>query len=381
MNRRHKKEPNPTLIKIGNLSLIAGRWILGLVFIFSGVVKAIDPLGFTYKITDYLTAFGPIFSHLNGLAFTTAVTLSTIELTIGLCLVFKTNFKLTTILALLFMLVMTPLTLYIALKNPVSDCGCFGDAVKISNWETFFKNIVLSAITIVLLVYNKKISSDINPINQWKIALGYVLFGCGLSIYCYTHLPLIDFLPYKVGVNIPESMVVPEDAISDEFETTFIYSKNGVQKEFTLANYPKNDTSWVFVDQKTVLIKKGYEPPIHDFSITNSYGENITEDVLYKEGETYLLTAYDINSTSEKGAQKAEKIYQSARKRDIPFFALTASSASDIQIFRAKTGVTFPFFTTDPTTLKTMIRANPGLIKLKKGTIVGKWNWRDFPME
>lgn len=381
MSRGKNKRIVSIYQKFLKIGLPIGRVLLGAVFIFSGFVKAIDPLGSTYKIQDYLRAFGSPFDGLVGLAFTAAVLLSTLELVIGLSLLFNTHTKKAAFLALGFMLVMTPLTLYIALTNPVSDCGCFGDALVISNWATFYKNIFLSALAITLLVFRKRLRPIISSYRQTLAVVIFIGMGLGISIYSYRHLPFIDFLPYKIGVNIPEAMVIPENAISNEYATTFIYAKNGVQKEFTLDNYPKGDPSWLFVDQKSILVKKGYEPPIHDFSILNNQMEDITEDVLYNDNKCYLLTMYDINQTSIEGAKQAEKFYQQAIRNGASFYALTASIDSDIQVFVKKTGVTFPFYKTDPTALKTVIRANPGLVFLKKGTILGKWNWRDFPIE
>ena len=375
-NRNSNK--NQSLETAGNVLLQISRFLLGGVFIFSGFVKAIDPLGFTYKIEDYLRAFGGIFESFSVIALPAAILLSTIELLIGLNFVFSVQLKRTSLLALIFMLVMTPLTLYIALKNPVTDCGCFGDALVISNWATFYKNLVLITLVALMLNFHTKIRSHLVPSMQWVAVGVFVFIGMSLSVYSYRHLPLIDFRPYKIGVNIPAAMILPDNAPSDKYETTFLYSKDGQIKEFTLENYPKGDSSWVFVDQKSVLLSKGYQPPVHDFSIVNGKFEDITEKVLYNPGYTYLLTMYDLAKTSEKGAKKAELIYQMALKSGTAFYALTASSDADIQNFKQKTGVTYPFCKTDPITLKTIIRGNPGLVLIKKGTVVGKWNWRDF---
>jgi uncharacterized membrane protein YphA (DoxX/SURF4 family) len=366
--------------RIIGIVLIVIRILIAFVFIFSGFVKAIDPLGFTYKIEDYLHSFGGVFANLAVLAFPTAVALSTLELALGLCLLFNIQKQITLLLTLAFMGVMTPLTLYIAIKNPVTNCGCFGDALVITNWETFFKNVVFIAIAIILFVFRDKISSSIKSKTQWLILAGFVVFGIGLSVYSVNHLPMIDFLPYKVGVNITEAMRIPEGAPSDKYETIFIYEKAGEQKEFTLENYPKGDPLWKFVDQKTKLISKGFEPKIHDFNITTTDMEDITEDVLTHEGDTYIVMMYDVNKASEEGAKKAELIYQKALAVNAYFYALTASSDEDIQAFRQKTGITFSFYKTDPIAQKTALRANPGIMLLKKGTVVGKWNWRDYSL-
>lgn len=364
--------------KAGNVLLQISRILVGCVFVFSGFVKAIDPLGSTYKFDDYFRAFGGVFEWFTHISFPLAILLSTLELVIGLNLLLKIHLRITSFVALAFMLVMTPLTLYIAITNPVSDCGCFGDALVISNWATFFKNLVLISLVLVLLFFNKKFHAVFFIKGQHIAVLLFAGIAIGLSVYCYRHLPMIDFLPYKAGVNIPEAMNVPDSAATDEYQTTFIYEKNGKQKEFTLENYPKGDSTWKFVDQKSVLLSTGYKPPIHDFSIVNAGFEDITEKVLYSAAHTYLLIMYDLANASEAGANEAEKIYQKALKNGTAFYALTASSDTEVQDFKKKTGVTYPFCKTDPTTLKTIIRANPGLMLINKGTIVGKWNWRDF---
>ena len=369
---------NKTGQTAGNIFLQIGRILVGVVFVFSGFVKAIDPLGSSYKIEEYLRTFGGFFESMADYAFPLAIALSTIELLIGLNLIFKIHLNLTKIIALVFMGVMTPLTLYIAIKNPVTDCGCFGEALVISNWASFFKNVVLTGIIILMEVYQSKFRPFLSLKVQHIGAVTFIAIGVLLSVYSYRHLPMIDFLPYKIGVNIPMAMEIPDNAPSDEYKTTFIYEKEGVQKEFTLENYPKGDSSWVFVDQKTELISKGYKAPIHDFSIMNAQFDDITQQVLNFPGETYLFIMYDLNETSEEGARKAEMIYQKYKKTGVKFYALTGSSDTDVQRFKDKTDVTFPFWKTDPTVLKTMIRANPGLILLKKGTIMGKWNWRNF---
>jgi hypothetical protein len=216
------------------------------------------------------------------------------------------------------------------------------------------------------------------PHIEWIMTFVFITAGIGLSIYTYNHLPLIDFRPYKVGVNIPEAMKIPEGAPTDKYETTFIYEQNGIKKEFTLENYPKGDSTWSFVDQKTVLISKGYEAPIHNFSIIDAGYDDITYDVIEYPESVYLLIMYDVNKATEKGAIKGEEIYQKYKNTTTRFYALTASSDDDIEAFRQNTGVTYPFCKTDPITLKTIVRANPGLMLIKNGTIIGKWHWRDF---
>jgi hypothetical protein len=369
---------NKSLQVAGNVSLEISRLVFGLVFVFSGFVKAIDPLGFSYKIEDYLRTFGGFFESLADYALPVAIALSALEFLIGLNMILKIHLNSTSIIALLFMMVMTPLTLYIAVKNPVTDCGCFGDALIISNWATLGKNIVLSVLLVLILIYKIKFKPYFSPKIQSLSALLFILIGISLSVSSYMHLPMKDFLPYKVGLNITKAMEIPDNAPKDQYQTTFIYEREGEQREFTLENYPKNDSTWIFVDQKSKLLKKGFMPLIHDFSIVNEKFDDITQDVLSFPGKTYLLIMYNVDDASKKGAEKAELIYQKALKNGDKFYALTGSSDTEVQKFVDKTGVTYPFWKTDPTTLKTMIRANPGIVLLQKGTILKKMNWRDF---
>ena len=375
--RSANKPATSTLQKSSNILLEIARMIVGLTFVFSGFVKAIDPLGSTYKFEDYFTAFGGFFEHLTPIAFPAAIALSTLELLIGICFLLKIKIKVMSVVALLFMAVMTPLTLYIALKNPVTDCGCFGDAIILGNWTTFYKNLVLVALILLVLIFNRQFRNLFMPKVEWAIVVLTAIVGVGLSVHGFRHQPMIDFRPYKVGVNIPEKMVVPEGAAGDKYETTLIYQKNGQQQEFTIENYPK-DSTWTFVEQKTTLVSKGFTPPIHNFSIVDQKLNDITEYVLTYKGTVNLLCMYDLSKTSLKGAEAAETLYQKIKASGAPFYALTASSDEEIDAFRSKTGATYPFCKTDPITLKTIVRGNPAMMTIKNGTIIGKWNWRDF---
>ncbi len=372
--RKHNKGNNS-----GVFVRVICQIILGISFAFSGFVKAIDPLGSTYKIEDYLTAFGPFFEHFAFLAFPLSVLLAAVEFTMGVNFLLGANVRLTKRIALFFMLVMTPLTLYIALENPVTDCGCFGDAIVLSNWATFWKNIGFSLLVLLLFVLPSFSKNIYFNYQKWIITSVAFSASVLISIYCLRHLPIIDFRPYKIGTDIVKSMEVPEGAKSDVYETTFIYAKDGVEKEFTLANFPDENDGWVFIEQKTTLIEKGYEPPIHDFSIVNAMGDDITYEVLEKEGFTFLLIAYDVNKAEHKFNEKIASIHQLAQYGDIDFYALTASVDEDIEKYSELANATYEWCKTDPITLKTIIRANPGLVLIKDGIIVGKWNSRDIP--
>lgn len=360
------------------VSLLIARLALAVVFIFSGFVKAVDPLGSTYKIEEYLAAFGPFFENFQPLALVMAVALITLEFVIGLNLLVKNQIRITALFALLFMCVMTPLTLYIYIANPVSDCGCFGDALVISNSATFYKNVVLLLLAIFLFCFRNSIHLNVSFRNQWFITAAFVFFSAGISVYCLRHLPIIDFLPYKKGVNIPEAMAIPDDAPKDVYKTWLIYEKDGVKKEFTIDDYPRNDSTWQFVDQKSILVSQGYRPAITDFFIIDDNYNDITEQILQSEKPVYLLIMYDVGKASEKGVKRAEEFYQTLDKENTSFYALSGSSTDDVLRFKEQTGVTYPFYQADVTTLKTIMRSNPGLLVIKEGTIADKLHWRDF---
>lgn len=364
------------------------RLLLGLVFIFSGFVKAVDPLGTTYKIEDYLKAFGGFFTDLMPLAQPAAIALIAIEILLGICLVTNVKTQWTSWITLLFYLVMTPLTLYIALTNPVSDCGCFGDALVLTNWQTFYKNVVLLILAIALLICRKAVYPTFVWQVEWGIILLSVLLAGGFMFYNLSHLPVVDFRPYKVGNNIPELMEFPEDAEPDQYEISFIYEKEGVEQEFDLTNYPKNDSTWTFVRQNSRLIKKGYEPPIHDFEILTMDYEDITFDILESETPVTLVVMYDLSKTERKVLDQVTDLYHNCLSRQESFYILTGAGEDDILAFCEEieqantsnrlTPYNHPeavFCTCDPVTLKTIVRANPGAIVVKDGIIIDKFRF------
>ncbi|MDY4148918.1 MAG: DoxX family protein [Paludibacteraceae bacterium] len=366
------------------------RTLLALTFLFSGFVKAVDPLGTTYKIEDYLKAFGGFFTDLIPLAEAAAVCLIAIEFTLGFCMLLNVRTQWTSWLSLVFYTVMLPLTLYIAIANPVSDCGCFGDALVISNWATFWKNVVLMTLVIILLCTKRYIPQTFVLGVELGIAVIGLAIAGGIMLYTRTHLPLLDFRPYKIGNNIPELMEIPDDADPDQYTTTFIYEKDGVEQEFTLDNYPKGDSTWTFVDQKSTLIKKGYEPKIHDFEILTLDYDDITYDVLESEVPVTLVIMYDLAKTDLRQIDKVNALYNECIAKEEPFYILTGSGEQDIELFcfgiesdnrsNMLTPFNHPdmvFCTCDPVTLKTIVRANPGVIVVENGTIIDKYNIRN----
>jgi len=353
------------------------RLLVGFLFIFSGFVKAIDPMGSTFKFKDYFMAFG--MDSFVGLAFSLAVILSALEFCVGMLLVFDVHKKNASWMALLFMLFFTPLTLILALTNPVTDCGCFGDALILSNWETFGKNIILLGFTLLIFFTRNKYKDRSSMLEQNLLLTFSLIIALGSSFYSYRHLPFIDFRPYHIGANISDGMRIPEGAPADEFTSLFKYEKDGVIKEFDESNYPWQDTTWTYVDVEQIKIKEGYQPPIHDFSISsNEYGD-ITDMVLNDPSYTFLLVSRNLKEMATNQQKEVNQLASWANNQGYNFICLTASSDEDISDFKEKHDAVYDFYATDEIQLKTIVRSNPGLVLLQNGTILNKWHWRDLP--
>ena len=366
-------------IAIGVITTVC-RFVLAVVFIFSGFVKAIDPLGTQYKIQDYLDAFGWTGVFPEFVPFIASALLGMLEFCLGVYLFFGIRRIIAPRAVVAMMAVMTPLTFWLAWDHPVSDCGCFGDALVLTNWETFGKNVVLLAMSLVVLKWRRRLFPLVTTRFDWLIALYGFLYILCMTVYCYRHLPVFDFRPYYVGADIRQGMSIPEGEEPTEFETRFVLQKDGVEKEFTLENYP--DSTWTFVDSKTVVKKQGYEPPIHDFSmIRYDDGEDITEQVLADEGYTFLLVAHQLGQANQSRMDLINELYDYCLEYGYAFYCLTSSSDEDILKWQEDTGAEYPFCLMDNITLKTMVRFNPGLMLLKKGTVVGKWSIIDIPDE
>lgn len=356
------------------------RLLLAITFIFSGFVKAIDPLGSQYKIGDYLTALGMAGKIPEWVQLILSISLSGAEFTLGILLLLAIRRRLVSKLAFVLMLGMTLITLWLTISNPIQDCGCFGDAIHLTNSQTFIKNLVLLVASIVVMRLPLYQVRFISKTNQWIATYFTMIFIVIVSLLSLYHLPLFDFRPYYIGQNILKGMQIPKGAKQTKYKTTFICTKNGVQKEFNENNYPYNDSTWVFVDTKQEVIEKGYEPPIHDFSITDEKtGEDLTEQILNKDGYTFLLVSPMLEVAQDRNFGDIEGIYEYAKENGYAFYGLTASTDKGIKHWRDITGAEYPFYVTDGTTLKTMIRSNPGLLLLYKGTIINKWNHNDIP--
>ncbi len=357
--------------------LLLSRIFVGLVFVFSGFVKAVDPSGFAIKFDEYFVAFHMNFMSV--LAMPLAILASAAELMIGLNLLTGIRLKFTSWLLMTFMSFFTILTLILALTNPVSDCGCFGDAIILTNWQTFGKNIIILIPTVFLFIYRNRFSSNNTVWFEWLLVILNFAIPVLISAYCLRHEPLLDFRPYKTGIYIPDQMIMPEGAPVDQYETRLVYQKNGQVEEFSETDFPWQDTTWKWVETKQKLISKGYEPPIHDFSISGSDGYDITAQVLADSGYVFLIISPRLEKASLDGMNSMNELAMKSMSLNIRVLCLTSSTNLEIEKFKNSFRPSFEIYSTDETTLQTIMRSNPGLMVLQKGNILAKWSYRDLP--
>ncbi|MFV0418979.1 MAG: BT_3928 family protein [Dysgonomonas sp.] len=364
------------------------RVILGVVFVFSGFVKAVDPYGTAYKITDYFTAFN--LSSLSFLSLSGSILQSVIEFAMGACMLFGLYRRWNSRLMLALMVFMTLLTLYLAIADPVEDCGCFGDALIITNWQTFYKNIVFLICSIIVFKYHERVSNLFTGKTYWLAFLYIFIFIGSFVFYNYLYDPTFDFRPYKKGANISQLMNVNEGKGREE-QTLLVYSKDGVEKEFTEENYPWEDSTWVFVRMDTKVVKEGEKSPIKDFVInklkfnqskTEVIGqEDITTEVLSQPGYTFLMISPSLEDMNSSYLSNFEDVENYANDNNYHFYCLTASTTDEIMNWAKENVINFDFCAMDGRTLKTMIRSNPGLILLEDGVVINKWADVEVPAE
>ena len=360
-----------------NLLKHFSRIFTGATFVFSGFVKAVDPVGGAVKFNDYFQAFHMDWFMPMSMPF--SIGLATLEFLIGIFLVLNIFPRRNAIVAFVFMVFFTILTLGLAIFNPISDCGCFGDAIKLTNWQTFWKNIVILIFATVLFVLRKEITSPFSKLRQLTFYFLMLFYILGVAAYSLEHLPIIDFRPYATGTHIPSGMSIPEDAPQPEYETTFILEKDGKRKEFTEDNYPYEDSTWVFIESKTKVIQEGYQPPLQDFILQHPEQGNITDQLINQSEPLFLVISPSLQEIDEKQAMKLAEFQQSSRQDGLDFYIVTSSTSGQISRFNDQSPTEFDFLLGDETNLKTIIRSNPGMLLIINGTIAGKWHYNDLP--
>lgn len=352
------------------------RLFVGILFIISGLIKLNDPVGFSYKLAEYFSeaVFNiPIFEPF---ALAIALFLVILEVVLGVLLLIGYKTKLTIWSLLILIVLFTFLTFYSAYFDVVKDCGCFGDALKLTPWQSFTKDVVL-LLFILILYFNQKLVQPLFGLQIQNAIVGIsLLLCCFMGYWVLNHLPLKDFRPFKVGNNINDGMMIPDNAPKSEVEMVFIYKVNGVQKEFTekeLMNIPAGAT---FVDRKDKVIKEGYIPPIHDFSIEKD-GVDYKEDFL-KNQKLLVIVAYDLNKSSAVGMAKMEALHKKALLKGYKVIGMTASLPEQIEVAKKQFGLTFDFYFCDAIPLKTIERANPSVVIISKAVVKQKVHYNDI---
>ena len=361
------------------LTLIS-RLLVGTLFIISGFVKANDTIGFSYKLEEYFSAGVLNMEFLIPFSFTLAAGICIAEIVLGVMVLIGARPKFTSLSLLGMIVFFTFLTFYSAYFNKVTDCGCFGDAVKLTPWESFGKDIILLFfITIIFL--RKNIIKPILSFKMELILLTLITFLCiSFVFHTYNHLPMKDFRPYAIGKSIPEGMKTCDELglpCPDKIDYFLVKNKEtGEEKELLSSNWDWQTDDFVSNTGKSLEIE-GYEAPINDFSISID-GADYTDSILNAD-YALLVVAYNLSKTDMEAWSQVNDLAVGAEELEIPFVTMSASSSDMIEEFRHEVQAAYPFYFTDETTLKTIVRSNPGVLLLKKGTILWKWHHNDFP--
>ncbi|MDT3403421.1 BT_3928 family protein [Mucilaginibacter terrae] len=363
----------------------ACRILVALLFIFSGLIKANDPLGFSYKLEEYFEVFQVTF--LNDLALSMSIILCSLEMILGFALLIGTRVNAIVWGLLLLIIFFGFLTFYSAFFKVVQTCGCFGDAIPLTPWESFGKDMALLALVLVLFFNRDKITPLVSHAAEMRWLVAAVVITLGVGMYTYNFLPVIDFLPYKVGNNIPNEMRTPPGAVPDEFELTYSLKnkKTGESKSISDKEYLKSgiwkDASWqIEGDPERRLVKKGFEPKIRDLGIQDSQGNDYTQELLSNPFYNLIVVAYDLKHTNADALDRLNALaINLTQNYNIRTVLLTSASPADAVAFSKQHHLAFEIFHADGVPLKTMVRANPGIMLLKNGTVMNKWHHHTMP--
>ncbi|MCC6369507.1 MAG: DoxX family protein [Bacteroidia bacterium] len=366
------------------------RFLVGGLFIFSGFIKANDPLGFSYKLKEYFEVFQAdtgfkLFESFAHIALPLAIIICASEIVLGVMLLIGFKRELTLWLLFAQIAFFTFLTFYSACYNKVTHCGCFGDFLKLRPWESFWKDIALMILITLLFAGKEHINPLMSPALNTSVFVLGLAFSILFPIYAYRNLPPLDFRAYAPGMSIKENRKYPAGYQDPVYETGFIYEnlKTGQKKQFTLKDYPWQDTlNWKWSSTENILVKEAVNAPkITDFNVTSLDGLNVTESVLNDKNYSFWLIAYDLNETAENESLMAKiaDFYKLAIDDKKIFIAMTASGPQDIDKYKHKHNALFEFVTVDQTVLKTMIRSNPGLMLIKDGAVIANWHHNNFP--
>lgn len=348
------------------------RLLLAAVLLVSGFVKAVDPMGLSYKLGDYAAAFGVVSIDDGWLLFAAAI-LSAAEFVLGVLLLMGVYKRVVTALVFIFFLFFTPFTFILALWNPVRDCGCFGDAFILSNWATFWKNVVLFLFAALCCFKYRLFIRKVSKVNRWMVLLFAICYISVLEGACLMHLPVIDFRPFYVGSNLREAV---ED-VPAVHKYIYRFEKGGQVMEFDELTYP--DSTWNYLGSQSLTVKMGKPAKVSDFAFLDSDGEDYAPQILADTGYVCLMVMSSIEKADESRVDKINDMYDYCNERGIPFYAATSSDEEVVEVWRKRTGAEYSLLWADEIMLKTMIRSNPGMLLIKDGVVVGKWNVADLP--
>ena len=355
--------------KYDNAALTVCRLLVGALFIFSSFTKGVDPLGTKYKMLDYLAVYG--MTWLNDFALILAILMILAEFIVGICLITKVFPRLAVLGATLLMMFFTATTLFDALYDLVPDCGCFGTAIKMSNWQTFYKNLVIDAVLIPLIINNKKLENKMSGGTQFAIGCVYALAFLGFEVYNYRHLPVVDFMNWKVGKQLNVET-------SGDADIYLIYRNKatGETQEFLSPNYPWNDSVWMseweFVDQRT----EGGSNFL-GFSALDESGNDVTESILTTE-KLLMFTSHDLADVSEKQWAKVKEVTETAEKQGYIVIWVVANEPEFVEQLREQYDFLYEVYYADELEIKPIVRSNPGLVWLDNGLVKNKWSVVDF---
>ncbi|WP_346881439.1 BT_3928 family protein [uncultured Algibacter sp.] len=351
------------------------RLLVGGLFIFSGLIKLNDPIGFSYKLQEYFSADVLNIPFLEPYALIISVFVVVFEVVLGVFLLIGYKPKFTVWSLLVMIVFFTFLTFYAAYFEKVKDCGCFGDFLKLDPWESFWKDIILLVLVIIVFIGVKYIKPLFNKFTTTIIALIGFLGSLWFGYHVLMHLPTWDFRAYKIEANIREGMSVPEDAAKPIQEFTWVFKVNGKEEEYkTDGSYPEVDGEFLRVDTK--VLQEGYQPPVYDFSIEGD-DNDLTEQFL-AEDNLIVIVSYSLEKTEKAGAEKLKRFAEKANKNGYKVIGLTASGKEAKQEVNDMYNLNFDWYLCDEKALKTVVRSNPGILELDNGTVKQKMHWNDI---
>lgn len=352
--------------------ITVSRLLLGLLFIYSGFVKGVDPVGTEYRIVDYFIAFGTEWAI--PLALPLSIIMNMAEFVLGVLLLLNISIQITSWLVILMMAIFTVVTLNDAMYSPVPDCGCFGDALVISNWQTFYKNLVIDALLLIVFFSRNRVGKWFKIKTEWAILFVSILGFIAFEIHNVRHLPVIDFREWRVG-----NRMVNDNPLPMKYYLTYKNVNTGEEKEYISPDYPYNDSVWLseweFVSQRVV----DPNPQLHDLRIEDAEGIDYTDQVVANPGFQFILVTYDLNNSSQKNWESIKAIFEYCEKSECSFVAITSSLPEEVLLFKENNLPNADFYFGDDITMMSMVRSNPGLILLKNGMVKDKWHFNDFP--